>query len=147
MFWAACCLAFFSFLRCLEFTVPVSGFHPDVHLSVSDVQVDKILVLDNPMISIKCSKVNQFGVSSVITLARSDSELCPVLALLAYLHLRGPSWRPLFRFQDGFYLTRHKFASVVSQVTNAAGWKVILQLTASASEQLHQQPPWEFLIT
>ena len=56
MFWAACCLAFFGFLRCSEFTVPASGFRPNVHLSVSDVQVDKIPVPDNLMINIKCSK-------------------------------------------------------------------------------------------
>ena len=41
MVWEACCLAFFGFLRCSEFTVQASGFRPNVHLSVSDVQVDK----------------------------------------------------------------------------------------------------------
>ena len=40
MLWAACCVAFFGFLRASEFMVPSSGFQPGVHLSVADISVD-----------------------------------------------------------------------------------------------------------
>lgn len=41
MFWAACTLAYFSFLRLSEFTVSsFSAFNPSCHLQVKDVFVD-----------------------------------------------------------------------------------------------------------
>lgn len=41
MFWAACNLAYFGFLRSSEFTVPNLGsFSPDIHLSVTDIAID-----------------------------------------------------------------------------------------------------------
>ena len=41
MFWAACLLAYFVFLRSAEFTVPsLSAYNPSVHLSMSNVSVD-----------------------------------------------------------------------------------------------------------
>ena len=41
MMWAACCLAFFGFLRAGELTVPSdSAFDPSVHLSWGDLAVD-----------------------------------------------------------------------------------------------------------
>ena len=45
MFWAVCCLPFFGFLRCSDFTVLSSGFLPDTHLTLSDVLTDKIHIL------------------------------------------------------------------------------------------------------
>ena len=41
MFWAACLLAYFGFLRSAEFNVPsLSAFDPSRHLSVRDIAVD-----------------------------------------------------------------------------------------------------------
>ena len=41
MFWAACILAYFVFLRSAEFTVPsLSAYNASLHLSMSDVSVD-----------------------------------------------------------------------------------------------------------
>ena len=57
MFWADCCLLFFGFLRCSEFTVPSSVFLPDTHLTPSDVPTDKIPFLDSLMINIKNQKL------------------------------------------------------------------------------------------
>ena len=43
MLWAACCVAFFGFLRSGELTSPdVGDFDPGQHLSVSDVTVDEV---------------------------------------------------------------------------------------------------------
>ena len=42
MFWAACCLGCFGFLRTGEFTVN-SPINPDIHLAVSEVQADSLV--------------------------------------------------------------------------------------------------------
>ena len=43
-----------------------------------------------------------------IFLGRTDTQLCPVAALLAYLTIRGPGEGPLFYFNDGRALTRSR---------------------------------------
>lgn len=41
MFWAACSLGYFGFLRASEFTVPnMASFSPSLHLGVQDIAVD-----------------------------------------------------------------------------------------------------------
>ena len=42
-----------------------------------------------------------------------DEELCPVAALLAYLAVRGGAEGPLFRLQDGRYMTSDVFIARV----------------------------------
>ena len=95
MFWEACCLAFFGFLRCSEFTVHSAGFQSDVHLTPGDILVNKKPFPDSLVVKLKKSKTDQFRRGFSVVLARSDSRLCPVCALLTYLQLRGPSQGPL----------------------------------------------------
>ena len=41
LLWPACCMAFFGFLRCGEFTVPSqTDYDPDTHLSLTDIALD-----------------------------------------------------------------------------------------------------------
>ena len=43
MFWAACSLGYFGFLRASEFTVPnLASFSPSLHLGVQDIAVDSL---------------------------------------------------------------------------------------------------------
>ena len=43
MFWIACSLGYFGFLRALEFTVPsLVSFSPSLHLGVQDIAVDSL---------------------------------------------------------------------------------------------------------
>ena len=76
MLWAACCLAFFGFLRCSEFTIPnQEAFDEAVHLSYRDISVDS---LQNPQLismQIKQSKTNPFqkGVSLMLSKQTNQS--------------------------------------------------------------------------
>eukprot|EP00794_Sanderia_malayensis_P001769 gene1769-1970_t len=60
MFWAACCTAFFGFLRAAEFTADSSTFSPDYHLSVTSVSIDKSPVPDAVFLFLPRSKTDQF---------------------------------------------------------------------------------------
>ena len=52
MIWAACCIAFFVFLRCSEFTTPSQQeYDPHMHLQYKDVAVD---CRNNPNIPARC---------------------------------------------------------------------------------------------
>lgn len=58
--------------------------------------------------SLKQSKTDPFRVGVSVFLGRTNTILCPVAAVLAYLAVRPSSQGPLFVFQDGSYLTRDK---------------------------------------
>ena len=123
MFWAACCTAFFGFLRAAEFTVPNSGFCSNLHLSVSDVSVDKTPVPNMAIVHLARSKTDQYGKGCSVILARSDSALCPVTALMTYLRLRGMTPGPLFIYSDGAPLSKCRLNKRLQHVLSAAGWQ------------------------
>ena len=92
MFWAACSLAFFGFLRVSEFTC--SGpFDPRLHLSLSDVWFDPS---GSIRLLIKSSKTDPFRRGVILSIGPSGNSLCPVSALRHYLQLRGFAPGPLF---------------------------------------------------
>ena len=114
MIWAACCLAFFGFLRVSEFTVPADNqYDESCHLSFNSVSVDN---RDNPQqlrISIKHSKTDPFRKGVDIFLGTTGDNICPVKGILPYLAMRGNHKGPLFVFQDGRSLTRQRFSSAL----------------------------------
>lgn len=110
MVWAACCVAFFGFLRVGEFTVPEdAGFDPMVHLSRSDVQIDETRQPHILQVDIKQSKTDPFRKGISLFLGQTGKGLCPVEALRGYLRVRGRAAGPLFRYRDGRLLTRQRF--------------------------------------
>ena len=117
LIWAACCLAFFGFLRVSEFTVPAqSQYDPSTHLSISDVSIDN---KDHPQllrIRIKQSKTDPFRQGVDIYLGRTGEGICPIKGILPYLAQRGSHPGPLFLFQDGRMLTRHLFSMAVDEL-------------------------------
>ena len=114
MLWAACCMAFAGFFRLGEITVPsASGYDPQQHLSFGDVSVDSRLAPQLLCVHLRRSKTDQFGRGADIYLGRTDDELCPVAAVLAYLAVRGDGAGPLFRRTDGLPLTTSWFISEV----------------------------------
>ena len=61
MFWAACTLVYFGFLRAAEFTVPsLANFSPLIHLGVKDISVDSVSDPSTMCVKIKASKTDPF---------------------------------------------------------------------------------------
>ena len=117
MLWAACCLGFFGFLRSGELTAPeVGAFDAGQHLSYADIAADDKVNPKRLLVSIKQSKTDPFRQGVTISLGRTDAELCPVAALLAYLAIRGQGEGPLFYFKDGRALTRSRLVAELRKV-------------------------------
>ena len=95
--WAASSVAFVSFCRSGELTVPSEkSFDPSSHLTVDDVSVDNLKKPSVLAIQLKKSKTDPFQKGVNIALGRTQNELCPVSALLSYLQRRGKKPGPLF---------------------------------------------------
>ena len=117
MFWAACCAAFFGFLRVGEFTCP-GVFDPPCHLSRSDISLDSAGCF---LLHLKRSKSDPFARGCVVLLAPSGSWICPVSALANYLELRGSSPGPLFVCDDGRPLTPGLVNKWLRAILSSAG--------------------------
>ena len=111
MLWAACCLAFFGFLRVSEFTVPTQhDYDASTHLSLSDISVDN---RNNPQlikVHIKQSKTDPFREGTDIYLGATNNSIFPISRLIPYLSIRGAQPGPLFITKDHRYLTRLLFS-------------------------------------
>ena len=122
MLWAACCLAFFGFLRAGELTVPSdSSFDASTHLAWGDVAVNDPANPTVISVKLKASKTDPFRQGITLFVGRVSSDLCPVSAMLAYLLLRGRDAGPLFKYRDGRPLTRQRFVVAVRQALESAG--------------------------
>ena len=99
MLWAACCLAFFGFLRAGEFTCPsLSAFSPGM-LSREDVAVDSHANPSVMTVTLKHSKTDPFGAGVTIFLGKTGDILCPVSAMLGYLATATSTSGPLFELK------------------------------------------------
>ena len=110
MLWAASCTCFFGFLRSGEVTVPsMRDYDPDSHLSEGDVSLDSQSEPSVVQIHIKASKMDPFRKGVYVYLGRTGNELCPVVAVAAYIAVRGRLSGPFFRFVSGTPLSRELF--------------------------------------
>ncbi len=89
LFWAACLIGFFGFLRCDEFTTNSKEFDTNTNLTVNDIQIDKHICPTVVLINIEASKTDQFRRGHVLCIGASGSPICAVRALTKYLHHRG----------------------------------------------------------
>lgn len=122
MLWAACCLAFFGFLRVGEMTMPDDhSYDASTHLSFADVAVDDPINPSFVKVSIKQSKTDPFRKGVDLYLGKTGTDLCPVGALLSYLVARGSESGPLLVFADTRVLTRKRFVDAVKAALTAAG--------------------------
>lgn len=90
-----------------------------VTLFTVHVTLHKIICTVN--MHVRHSKTDQFGEGATICLARNDSNLCPVAAILAYIAVRAPTPGPLLMWEDGTPLTKTAFTLKFQAVLVAAG--------------------------
>ena len=122
MLWVACTTCFFGFLRSGEIVVPSAReFDPGVHLSFGDVTLDNLEDPQVVQINIKASKTDPFRKGISVFLGRTNSSLCPVAAMAAYLASRKGDPEPFFKFRDGLPLSRQKFVAKVREALEEAG--------------------------
>ena len=119
--WAACCVAFFTFLRCGEFTCSSSNSNNDAMLSLEDVAINSWDDTTIVHLTLLHSNSEIFGVGVTIHLGRTGDLLCPVSALLAYLARRPPTSSPLFLLKSGQPLSKQRLISTVHNTLGLAG--------------------------
>ena len=125
-------MCFFGFLRSGKITLIIAeSFDDGAHLTFSDVTVDS---LQDPLaltIRLKMSKTDPFRVGVDVCIGRTDCDLCPVAAVLAYMVLRGRGKGPFFRFKDGSPLTRGRYVSEVKRALTKQEWTAVTTLGTS----------------
>jgi hypothetical protein len=117
-----CCLGFFAFLRCGEFTTN-SKFDPHQHLSDKDIAVDNHHEPSLLSIHLKKSKTDQEGLGITLYVGQTAQVICPVTALLSYLVVRKAKFPsgPLFVLEDGSPLARQALVSWLRTTLNSSG--------------------------
>ena len=119
MFWAACSLGYFGFLRASEFTVPnLASFSPSLHLAVQDIAVDSLSAPS--CMCFKGSKTDPFRKGAYIHIGHGQPPLCAVHSVISYLASRGDRSGPLFLFQNGQPLSRALLTDWLRQILAAA---------------------------
>ena len=122
MLWAAACTCFFGFLRSGEVVVPSdSEYDATVHLSFGDVRLDNTTDPQFLEVTIKASKTDPFRQGVQVYLGRTNTDLCPVAAVLSYMVYRGTDSGPFFRYTRIRALTRERFVGDVRSALQAAG--------------------------
>ena len=122
MLWAASCVGFFCFLRAGEFTIPSPQSYDDsVHLSLSDLAVDSHTTPLIKRLRIKQSKTGPLRQGVDIFLGATNTDICPVQAVLQFLAVRNPSPGPFFIIQSGSPLTQGTLVSHLRAALQKAG--------------------------
>ena len=116
-------MAFLGFLRVGEFTCPSGDiFDTGVHLALADVSVDCPAAPNILFVRLKQLTTDQLRQAVTIVLGKSGQfPLCPLLAVLSYLVVRGRSTGPLFIWESGLFLTRENFVAAVRKALEMAG--------------------------
>ena len=75
------------------------------------------------LVRLKVSKTDPFRKGQTIVIARANSNLCPMSAMVAYLESRSPlpNSGPLFTFQSGSFFTRSRFKSETRLLLSKGG--------------------------
>jgi hypothetical protein len=122
---AACCTAFFGFLRCGEFTTKTNVFHKDQHLCLGDVHLWTDARGSQALLNLKVSKTDPFHEGRKIHFYSVQQAICPVSALAQFLvsrrKLNPDLSSPLFLFRNGRHLTRTAFLNMLNASCIQAG--------------------------
>ena len=122
LMWAACCLGYFAFLRCGEFTVE-SSFDPNRHLCNTDVAVDDYANPTLLSVHLRQSKTDQDRVGITLFVGRTSHDICPISAMLPYLVVRNTRFPngPLFIREEGTPLSRTVLVTWLKTTLSKAG--------------------------
>ena len=90
MLWAAMTLAFFGFPRLGKLTCN-STFDPKHHLMNRDITFMPRSSLKYTLVCLKVSKTDPFSQGQTIAILKTNSHLCPISAMVAYLNSRTSS--------------------------------------------------------
>jgi len=89
----------------------------------------------------KASKTDLFCWGFTVQLGVTQRRLCPVEAILSFLVLRGTGPGPLFKFENGKFLTRAKVVDKLHAALSMASYpRKSMLATALESGQPPQQP-------
>lgn len=90
-------------------------------MSAEDIAIDD---RSNPtmlFVRLKASKCDQARQGFTLCVGRTNTQLCPVAAVLAYLAVRRSSPGPLFIFQDGSPLMQTSLVRLLRSTLTLAG--------------------------
>ena len=113
------------FLRCLQ--VRGNNHHtfqekydPSVHLSLSDISTGNAKCPSMLSIKLKHSKTDQEMKGVKIVIGETGDDLCPIIAMLSYLKVRGSHPGHLFCWQSGSPLSKSNFVDKVRSALTTA---------------------------
>ena len=112
---SAITLAFFGLLRSSEYTAPSGNtYDPSVTLLFSDItfSVNQTVAF----INIKSSKTDPFKIGVTIRVGATNTECCPVHALLCFINCHNYRSGPLYTFSDGTFLTRNYVSNLLHRL-------------------------------
>ena len=123
MIWAAFTLAFFTFLRCGEFTYPgVHSFSSRFNLTTDCVTFYPSLACPQRLlVTLKSSETDVFRQGRSLIIACCSSLLCPVSTMQQYFLVAQPPPGPLFSFRSGSLLTRSSVTHLLRDSARCAG--------------------------
>ena len=96
-------------------------YDPTVHLCFGDVKLDSHESPSLLQVVIKCSKTDPYRQGVSLYIGATNTELCPVAAVIHYMLARGNKEGPLFLWQNGHFLTRERFVQAVREALTVAG--------------------------
>ena len=91
-------------------------------IQLKDIAIDNHTNPTVIKLHLRSSKTDQLGKGVDVLLGRTDEDLCPVAALLAYLAIRSSEEGPLFRLRDGRFLTSDIFIKHVRATLTNLGY-------------------------
>ena len=127
MLWAACCLAFFAFLRSGEFTCSPQTQHKC--LALADIAVDSHSDPQLLWVCIQYSKTDQAGKGTTIALGRTRRILCPVASVLSFLSKwSSTAGQPCLCFQMANHCLAGDWCLRLVEPWNIGGYRKIQSL-------------------
>ena len=121
---AAIAIAYFGFLRCVEFTTLTNEFQPSLNLCLGDVLINTEDG-NEACIMIKASKTDPFRCGYTIPFFKVACIFCPVKALSEFVKVRSrfaiDMAAPFLLFKDYTHLTRNKFIHMLHEACTVGG--------------------------